>query len=248
MKLQVTSSHPALHNPLPAIRKESYSSSPCCMPPPCNQPPRCLQNMTGYYHYPYGYWFCGPYNVTIAPTPCEGPVRAGGSCGPICGPCPNFHGVCPCKTCSPCPPCGTCGPCVPCGLCGLCGLSPYPDAGSNMGYNQYNTNWPYTNSTYWNAPYQQSHPLHAYPLPNPFNAAYSGTTFSVSEPKPDCEHRCETDENSSSRGISIDPDFVKSHPFNKPTFKRSEPSTQRRPFSSDCSTSSRHYGFRESLS
>lgn len=51
-----------------------------CLPPPCNTPPKCIQYMTGYYYYPYGFWFCGPYHVT-------------GLCSP-CGNCP-----CPC----PCP-------------------------------------------------------------------------------------------------------------------------------------------------
>ncbi|XP_053603584.1 uncharacterized protein LOC128671268 [Plodia interpunctella] len=71
---------------------------PCgcaCLPPPCNVPPRCLQFMTGYYYYPYGTWFCGPYHVT-KPACC--PV---GPCG--CGPCG--------------PPCGPCGPCGPCCIC-----------------------------------------------------------------------------------------------------------------------------------
>lgn len=35
-----------------------------CLPPPCNTPPRCVQYMTGYYYYPYGVWFCGPYHIT----------------------------------------------------------------------------------------------------------------------------------------------------------------------------------------
>ncbi|XP_013174492.1 PREDICTED: uncharacterized protein LOC106122893 isoform X1 [Papilio xuthus] len=60
----------------------------CCgnLPPPCNQPPRCIQCMTGYYYYPYGYWFCGPYHVT-------------GQCCPV-GP----GGICP-KPCPPTPAC-----------------------------------------------------------------------------------------------------------------------------------------------
>lgn len=239
--LRVISSYPRLHNPplvqLSAIRQESTESSSvmqsaaavaggptCCMPPPCNQPPRCLQNMTGYYHYPYGYWFCGPYNVTIAPTPCEGPVRPGGSCGPISGPCPNFHGVCPCKTCPPGPTCVASGPCLPCGLCGLCHC---PYSGSNMGYySQYTSNGRYTNAAYWNTPYQQSHSVHAYPeRNNRINAVYSGTAIPGTQPKSVCEHRCESN-GPPSRGISIDPEFVKSYPFNKPTFKRSEPTNK----------------------
>lgn len=54
-----------------------------CLPPPCNCPPKCIQYMTGYYYYPYGFWFCGPYHVS-------------GCCCPV-GPC----GSCPC----PCPKC-----------------------------------------------------------------------------------------------------------------------------------------------
>ncbi|XP_041968778.1 predicted GPI-anchored protein 58 isoform X1 [Aricia agestis] len=34
-----------------------------CLPPPCNLPPKCIQYMTGYYYYPYGTWFAGPYHV-----------------------------------------------------------------------------------------------------------------------------------------------------------------------------------------
>ncbi|CAH2218420.1 jg11412 [Pararge aegeria aegeria] len=53
-----------------------------CLPPPCNTPPKCLQYMTGYYYYPYGTWFCGPYHVS-------------GTCAPV-----GANGPCPC----PCPP------------------------------------------------------------------------------------------------------------------------------------------------
>ncbi|XP_053623443.1 keratin-associated protein 16-1-like isoform X2 [Plodia interpunctella] len=106
------------------------SPCPClggsCLPPPCNVPAKCLQNMTGYYYYPYGTWFCGPYHVKTAPTPCCGPVSPGGPCGPNppnpggpCGPC----GIGPCGPCGPC--CGPCGPCGPCcGPCGPCGCVP----------------------------------------------------------------------------------------------------------------------------
>lgn len=52
-----------------------------CLPPPCNTPPRCLQYMTGYYYYPYGTWFCGPYHVA-------------GTCAPVGGKC-----SCPCPKC-----------------------------------------------------------------------------------------------------------------------------------------------------
>lgn len=52
-----------------------------CLPPPCNTPPKCIQYMTGYYYYPYGFWFCGPYHVSG----CCCPV--GPCCGGPCGPC-----------------------------------------------------------------------------------------------------------------------------------------------------------------
>lgn len=58
-----------------------------CLPPPCNTPPKCIQYMTGYYYYPYGFWFCGPYHVS-------------GCCCPV-GPC----GGCPCPCPCPCPKC-----------------------------------------------------------------------------------------------------------------------------------------------
>lgn len=80
----------------------------CCssLPPPCNTPPRCIQYMTGYYYYPYGFWFCGPYHVTGTCVP-SGPCCPGGPCGPCCGPC----GPCgpPCPSCScPAPKCCAC--------------------------------------------------------------------------------------------------------------------------------------------
>ncbi|XP_045530503.1 uncharacterized protein LOC123718139 isoform X1 [Pieris brassicae] len=83
-----------------------------CLPPPCDCPPKCIQYMTGYYYYPYGTWFCGPYHVTGTCTPCGGPVTTGGPCGPG-GPCPGtpcgLPGIGPCK----------CGPCLPCCGCVL---------------------------------------------------------------------------------------------------------------------------------
>ncbi|XP_022819096.1 uncharacterized protein LOC111351405 isoform X2 [Spodoptera litura] len=94
-----------------------------CLPPPCNGPPKCIQYMTGYYYYPYGFWFCGPYHVTGQCTP-VGPCAACPSpCGPPCGPpcpCPP----CPCPPSCPCPPCPKC-PCprCPCPKCCAC-LSP----------------------------------------------------------------------------------------------------------------------------
>ncbi|CAH2101545.1 unnamed protein product [Euphydryas editha] len=57
-----------------------------CLPPPCNTPPRCIQYMTGYYYYPYGTWFCGPYHVAGS---C--PVGAKGPC-----PCPKCCVACIC--------------------------------------------------------------------------------------------------------------------------------------------------------
>ncbi|PZC71213.1 hypothetical protein B5X24_HaOG213925 [Helicoverpa armigera] len=62
-----------------------------CLPPPCNQPPKCIQYMTGYYYYPYGFWFCGPYHVSGTCTP-VGPCSPAASC-----PCP-----CPCPKCCAC--------------------------------------------------------------------------------------------------------------------------------------------------
>lgn len=72
-----------------------------CLPPPCNTPPKCMQFMTGYYYYPYGFWFCGPYHVTGTMCP-GGPVSPGGPCGP----CPPNPGG----------PCGPCGPGCVCGV------------------------------------------------------------------------------------------------------------------------------------
>lgn len=63
-----------------------------CLPPPCNQPPKCVQFMTGYYYYPYGWWFCGPYHVS-------------GTCCPVAGSsacdsgCPGPKGCPPCCVC-----------------------------------------------------------------------------------------------------------------------------------------------------
>lgn len=57
-----------------------------CLPPSCNTPPCCIQYMTGYYYYPYGTWFCGPYHVAGS---C--PVGAKGPC-----PCPKCCVGCVC--------------------------------------------------------------------------------------------------------------------------------------------------------
>ncbi|PZC71212.1 hypothetical protein B5X24_HaOG213924 [Helicoverpa armigera] len=87
----------------------------CCLPAPCNTPPRCIQYMTGYYYYPYGFWFCGPYHVTGTCVP-GGPVSPGG----------------PCQPCAPNPggPCGPCNPCCVCGIFNACGLVPALEASS----------------------------------------------------------------------------------------------------------------------
>uniref|UniRef100_A0A2A4K570 Uncharacterized protein n=1 Tax=Heliothis virescens TaxID=7102 RepID=A0A2A4K570_HELVI len=63
-----------------------------CLPPPCNQPPKCIQYMTGYYYYPYGFWFCGPYHVSGTCTPV----------GPCAAPCPSCPPPCPCAKCCAC--------------------------------------------------------------------------------------------------------------------------------------------------
>ncbi|XP_047518922.1 uncharacterized protein LOC125058817 isoform X2 [Pieris napi] len=57
-----------------------------CLPPPCNTPPKCIQYMTGYYYYPYGTWFCGPYHVsgTCVPVPKPGCVPCGKCCPCAC--------------------------------------------------------------------------------------------------------------------------------------------------------------------
>ncbi|XP_063632183.1 keratin-associated protein 10-11-like isoform X2 [Cydia splendana] len=102
---------------------------PCCgnmadcncgrlLPPPCNTPPRCIQYMQGYYYYPYGTWFCGPYHVCTGGVPTPGPVCPGTSCG-IAPPNPNaFCGQCPCSPCGAC--CGVlgCTACLPPGTSG----------------------------------------------------------------------------------------------------------------------------------
>ncbi|XP_063632182.1 uncharacterized protein LOC134803321 isoform X1 [Cydia splendana] len=95
---------------------------PCCgnmadcncgrlLPPPCNTPPKCIQYMQGYYYYPYGTWFCGPYHVSTGAVPVCGPVCPGTACG-IAPPNPNLL----CK----------CGPCC-CGLlsCSICNPPPF---------------------------------------------------------------------------------------------------------------------------
>ncbi|CAK1556004.1 unnamed protein product [Leptosia nina] len=92
-----------------AIQALSAAGSCSCLPPPCDCPPKCIQYMTGYYYYPYGTWFCGPYHVSGTCSPCSGPVTAGGPCGPG-GPCPG-------SSCGP-PGLGCkCGPCLPCCGC-----------------------------------------------------------------------------------------------------------------------------------
>ncbi|KAJ8704156.1 hypothetical protein PYW07_013450 [Mythimna separata] len=102
----------------------------CCnsLPPPCNTPPKCIQYMTGYYYYPYGFWFCGPYHVTGTCVP-AGPCTPGSPCGPCKGPpCPPPCGpCCPCCPCCPCPPPPK-PPCPkPCPKCCAC-LNPLSSA------------------------------------------------------------------------------------------------------------------------
>ncbi|XP_063371178.1 uncharacterized protein LOC134659466 [Cydia amplana] len=95
---------------------------PCCgnmadcncgrlLPPPCNTPPKCIQYMQGYYYYPYGTWFCGPYHVNTGAVPVCGPVCPGTACG-LAPPNPSLL----CK----------CAPCC-CGLasCSICNPQPF---------------------------------------------------------------------------------------------------------------------------
>ncbi|XP_073964145.1 uncharacterized protein isoform X2 [Choristoneura fumiferana] len=65
--------------------------NPCgtCLPPPGgNHAPQCLQYMTGYYYYPYGTWFCGPFHVA-------------GKCVPVSSTCVPPQ-CCPAACCSCC--------------------------------------------------------------------------------------------------------------------------------------------------
>ncbi|XP_032525950.2 nascent polypeptide-associated complex subunit alpha, muscle-specific form-like isoform X1 [Danaus plexippus] len=164
--------------------------APCgcnCLPPPCNTPAKCLQYMTGYYYYPYGTWFCGPYHISTGPCgPCAGPVRPDG-CGGPAPPCPG--GPCgpacigPCKPCGPCicGPCGACGPCGPCGplsCCGFCGIgnsfpnyppgSPY-DFSSFNAYGAYGPYTPQPPPMFPNQPMQPNFcpPFNSFPQPQP---------------------------------------------------------------------------------
>lgn len=106
-------SHRTLGSAVNGITKRSYTCKcgcpcplPCgpfgcgcgcgCLPPPCNQPPKCIQFMTGYYYYPYGWWFCGPYHVS-------------GTCCPVAGSCACPCGPCPAKCCPPCCVCPAVG-------------------------------------------------------------------------------------------------------------------------------------------
>lgn len=92
----------------------------CCLPPPCNTPAKCIQYMTGYYYYPYGTWFCGPYHVSTGSCPCSGPVKPS-------GPCPGV----------PCAP--VC--CKPLSCCGVCGVGgPFHQNNTNNAYNPWHFN------------------------------------------------------------------------------------------------------------
>lgn len=106
----------------------------CCLPPPCNTPAKCIQYMTGYYYYPYGTWFCGPYHVSTGSCPCSGPVKPGGPCGPVL-PCPG----------------DPCGPvcCKPLSCCGVCGVGgPFHQNNSNNAYNPWHFNSANMHSSY----------------------------------------------------------------------------------------------------
>lgn len=78
----------------PCPPKPACPCGPCTLPPPCNTPPKCLQYMTGYYYYPYGFWFCGPYHVTGTCTP-VGPCTPSSKPNPV--PC-----ACTCAKCCAC--------------------------------------------------------------------------------------------------------------------------------------------------
>lgn len=70
--------------------KPSETCTPCCgssLPPPSNTPPKCIQYVTGYYYYPYGYWFCGPYHVST-------------NCNATCPPSIPKFCACLCPTCA----------------------------------------------------------------------------------------------------------------------------------------------------
>ncbi|CAH2101546.1 unnamed protein product [Euphydryas editha] len=116
----------------------------CCLPPPCNTPPKCLQYMTGYYYYPYGTWFCGPYHVSTGSCPCSGPVKPcpGDPCAPIC-----------CKPLSCCGVCGVGGPFQQNNTSNA--YNPWHFGSANM-YSSYNT---YT-----------THPYMDYNSYNPYNS------------------------------------------------------------------------------
>lgn len=120
----------------------------CCLPPPCNTPPKCIKYMTGYYYYPYGTWFCGPYHVATGPCgPCTGPVTPSGPCGPS----------------NPCAPPG-CGPCGPLSCCGVCGMTP------NMHYSSYMPNSHSVNAQY-------SVPFNMQSVYDPFAANYNQYSY-----------------------------------------------------------------------
>lgn len=103
-----------------ATEKNCLPSPNCCLPPPCNTPAKCIQYMTGYYYYPYGTWFCGPYHVSTGSCPCSGPVKPS-------GPCPGV----------PCAP--VC--CKPLSCCGVCGVGgPFHQNNTNNAYNPWHFN------------------------------------------------------------------------------------------------------------
>lgn len=82
--------------------------------------PQCMQYMTGYYYYPYGVWFCGPYHVcnTCQQDACYNC----GQCPSGCNPCSYGCGSWNCNPCSS----GRCGCCSACwGPLNCCCCDPY---------------------------------------------------------------------------------------------------------------------------
>lgn len=96
----ISTTHTTLYPRTTSPNKAEAESScvPSCgqsLPPPSNCPPKCIQYVTGYYYYPYGYWFCGPYHVTSPSSGC-------GQCP--CTPCLPSFPKCSCI----CPSCAVC--------------------------------------------------------------------------------------------------------------------------------------------
>ncbi|XP_064075957.1 uncharacterized protein LOC135194438 isoform X1 [Vanessa tameamea] len=139
-----------------------------CLPPPCNTPAKCLQYMTGYYYYPYGTWFCGPYHVSTGSCPVAGPVKPGGPCGPIV-PCPG----------DPCGPiCCTCKPLSCCGVCGVGGSLPTDNsnAHSNWQFRYANMYSPYTQTPFNPYPEYNSYSSYNSYMPYGYYNSFNGAT------------------------------------------------------------------------